>query len=77
MVGTTGLEPAASAVTEWKEQVLTTTYEANGDCQVLENTRLPNRSRVGVKRLARETSLRLKAPFLFYGYELSRNNSFA
>jgi hypothetical protein len=44
---------------------------------VLENTRLPNRSRVGVKRLARETSLRLKAPFLFYGYELSRNNSFA
>jgi PAS domain-containing protein len=38
MAGTTGLEPAASAVTERRQQVLTTTYKATRDCQVLENT---------------------------------------
>ena len=38
MAGTTGLEPATSAVTEWEHQVLSTTYKAVGDCQVLDNT---------------------------------------
>jgi hypothetical protein len=38
MAGTTGLEPAASAVTEREYQVPTTTYKAFGDCQVLDNT---------------------------------------
>jgi hypothetical protein len=38
MAGTTRLELATSAVTEWEHQVLSTTYKAVGDCQVLENT---------------------------------------
>ena len=38
VAGTTGLEPATSAVTEWEQQVLSTTYKATGDCQVLDNT---------------------------------------
>ena len=49
MAGTTGLEPAASAVTEGEQQVLPTTYKAVGDCQVLGNTPKPNESRVGVR----------------------------
>jgi hypothetical protein len=31
-------EWVTSAVTEWEHQVLSTTYKAVGDCQVLENT---------------------------------------
>jgi hypothetical protein len=38
MAGTTRLELATSAVTEWKQQVLTITYKASSDCQVLDNT---------------------------------------
>jgi hypothetical protein len=37
MAGTTRLELATSAVTEWKQQVLTTIYKVTEDCQVLEN----------------------------------------
>ena len=33
MVGTTGLEPAASAVTALREMGFTTTYKTRGDCQ--------------------------------------------
>jgi hypothetical protein len=47
MAGTTRLELATSAVTEWEHQVLTTTYKAVGDCQVLENTHKTNSFRVG------------------------------
>src|SRR5271168_458023 len=47
MAGTTRLELATSAVTEWEHQVLPTTYKAVGDCQVLENTYKTNTSRVG------------------------------
>ena len=49
MAGTTRLELATSAVTEWKQQVLTTTYKASRDCQVLDNTQKPNESRAGVR----------------------------
>ena len=47
MAGTTRLELATSAVTEWEHQVLPTTYKAVGDCQVLENTHKTNTFRVG------------------------------
>ena len=47
MAGTTRLELATSAVTEWEHQVLPTTYKAVGDCQVLENTYKTNAFRVG------------------------------
>jgi hypothetical protein len=35
---TTRLELATSAVTEWQQRVLTATYKATRDCQLLENT---------------------------------------
>jgi hypothetical protein len=38
MAGMTRLELATFAVTEWKQQVLTITYKASRDCQVLDNT---------------------------------------
>ena len=38
MVGPCGLEPQTSTVSTRGHQVLTTTYKAVGDCQVLENT---------------------------------------
>ena len=47
MAGTTRLELATSAVTEWEHQVLPTTYKAVRDCQVLENTLKPKTFRVG------------------------------
>jgi hypothetical protein len=47
MAGTTRLELATSAVTEWEHQVLPMTYKAIGDCQVLENTQKTNTFRVG------------------------------
>ena len=47
MAGTTRLELATSAVTEWEHQVLPTTYKAVWDCQVLENTHKTNTFRVG------------------------------
>src|SRR6266576_1749691 len=46
MAGTTGCEPAVSAVTERGCQVLSPTYKAVGDCQVLDNTQQSDRSRV-------------------------------
>jgi hypothetical protein len=48
MAGTTRLELATSAGTEWEHQVLPTTYKAVGDCQVLENTQKTNTFRVVV-----------------------------
>jgi hypothetical protein len=47
MAGTTRLELATSAVTEWEHQVLPTTYKAVWDCQVLGNTYKTNTFRVG------------------------------
>jgi len=47
MAGTTRLELATSAVTEWEHQVLPTTYKAVGVCQVLENTHKTKTFRVG------------------------------
>jgi hypothetical protein len=47
MAGTTRLELATSAVTEWEHQVLPTTYKAVWDCQVLENTHKTDTFRVG------------------------------
>src|ERR1700730_14514282 len=38
MVGPCGLEPQTSTVSTRGHQVLTTTYKAVGDCQVLDNT---------------------------------------
>ena len=38
MVGPCGLEPQTSTVSTRGYQVLTTTYKAVGDCQVLDNT---------------------------------------
>src|SRR4029077_20607739 len=38
MVGPYGLEPQTSTVSTPRLQVLTTTYKAVGDCQVLDNT---------------------------------------
>jgi hypothetical protein len=38
MVGPCGLEPQTSTVSTPRLQVLTTTYKAVGDCQVLDNT---------------------------------------
>ncbi len=38
MVGPWGLEPQTSTVSTRGFQVLTTTYKAVGDCQVLDNT---------------------------------------
>ena len=38
MVGPCGLEPQTSTVSTRRLQVLTTTYKAVGDCQVLDNT---------------------------------------
>jgi hypothetical protein len=38
MVGPWGLEPQTSTVSTRGHQVLTTTYKAVGDCQVLDNT---------------------------------------
>ena len=46
MAGTTRLELATSAVTERGYPVLTTTYKAVGDCQVLDNTHKSATSRV-------------------------------
>src|ERR1700722_3717654 len=49
MVGPWGLEPYTSTVSTRGQQVLTTTYKAVGDCQVLDNTPLSDTSRVGLR----------------------------
>jgi len=49
MVGPCGLEPQTSTVSTRGFQVLTTTYKAVGDCQVLDNTPWLDTSRVGFR----------------------------
>ena len=49
MAGTTRLELATSAVTGRCPQVLSTTYKAVGDCQVLDSTQKSDKSRVGLR----------------------------
>jgi hypothetical protein len=54
MVGPWGLEPQTSTVSTRGHQVLTTTYKAVGDCQVLDNTPWSDTSRVGLRVEFRE-----------------------
>lgn len=62
-----GLEPAASAVTAWRRQVLRTTYKAARDCQVLVSTRKPTGFRVGarVEKVGSNTSTELPKRAIF------------
>src|SRR6266852_4641793 len=54
MVGPCGLEPRTATVSTRGHQVLTTTYKAVGDCQVLDNTPWLDISRIGLRVEIRE-----------------------